>query len=189
MKCNLTAKIAQLFQLTEYQQLFKNFFALNISYILIMSCMNRIDMIADTLMPNMIDDESINGTNEKAQIDLLKNSSQAILYTTQFLASFVLPQFFIETIGFKFTLLIAECFYMSYFIANTFPRWSTLIPASYMAGFANSLFSITMGIYFTKLAKNYSLIRCTSFNRSQALFFGLFGFMYFLSNCFNNYFS
>jgi hypothetical protein len=181
-KCSITTKITQLVQFTEYQTLFKNFFALNISYILILSCMNRIDMIEDTLMPNNIINS--NFTIQKAQMELLKNSSQAILYTTQFLASFILPQFFIETIGFKFTFVIAECFYMSYFIANTFPRWSTLIPASYMAGFANSLFTITMGIYLTKLAKNYSLIKCISFSRSQALFFGLFGFMYFLSNRF-----
>ena len=102
----------RIFNLNETQKIYKNFVAFNISFILIFAAFDDIAMIASVLNQNQS----------------LGNGSQAILYVAQFLTAFVWPQVFIEIIGFKFTLMLAEICYFIFFAANAFPQWYTLGP-------------------------------------------------------------
>ena len=100
------------FKLNETQKIYKNFIAFNLSFILIFAAFDDIAMISSVLN----------------QSESLGNGSQAILYITQFLTAFVWPQVFIEIIGFKFTMILAEICYLIFFAANAYPRWYTLGP-------------------------------------------------------------
>ncbi|RMZ97376.1 hypothetical protein BpHYR1_017526, partial [Brachionus plicatilis] len=153
------------FNLSEKQKVYKNFIAFNICFILIFACFNVIAMIASVLN----------------QDGSLGNGSQAIINGVTFLTGLVWPQVFIELIGFKFTLALAETCYLLFFVANTFPSWATLVPGSIFAGFGNSLSWPTLGIYFTILSKKYSQINNIPFVNAQTLLFGIFGFIFFLN--------
>ena len=52
------------------------------------------------------------------QTEGLGVTSQFIIYATQLATSIVIPQIIIEIIGFKFTLLISQICYLSFFLAN-----------------------------------------------------------------------
>ncbi|RMZ96116.1 UNC93 [Brachionus plicatilis] len=152
-------------RLNEKQTVYKNFIAFNICFILIFASFDVIAMISSVLN----------------QDGSLGNGSQAIVYLVQFLTGLVWPQVIIELIGFKFTLMLAQTCYLVFFIANTFPAWSTLIPGSILSGFANSLSWTTLGIYFTVLSKKYSLIKNVTFMHAQTLLFGTFGSIFFFN--------
>ena len=100
-------------KLNEKGKLFKNFFAYNLTAILLFSAYDAVANISSVLNQN----ESIGLT------------SQSIIYTTQFLTALVWPQVIIEMVGFKFALLISELCYLAFFCANIYPSWATLIPS------------------------------------------------------------
>lgn len=56
-------------------------------------------------------------------------TSQFIINAVQLISSVVLPQIVIEIIGYKYTLILAQLFYLSFFAANIYPTWATLIPS------------------------------------------------------------
>ena len=107
--------MGRMFTLSEKGRVSKNFFMFNISVILIFSAYDDVALLSSVLNQN----------------ESLGTSSQAIIYTTQFLTALVWPQVIIETIGFKFTLALAECCYLIFFLSNAFPSWLTLIPSNY----------------------------------------------------------
>jgi hypothetical protein len=157
--------IPKMIHLSEKQKIIKNFVAFNLSFVLIFASFDDIAMIASVL-------------NQDGR---LGNVSQAVLYVFQFLSALVWPQVFIEIIGFKFSLAIAECGFLLFFIANAFPSWFTLMPTSALAGFSNSMAWTILGCYFTILSKRYSLATSKPFANCQTLFFGCFGSIFFLS--------
>lgn len=165
--------VFKMIRLSEKQKIIKNFVAFNLSFVLIFASFDDIAMIASVL-------------NQDGR---LGNVSQAVLYVFQFLTALVWPQVFIDIIGFKFSLAIAECGFLIFFIANAFPSWYTLMPTSALAGFSNSMAWTILGCYFTILSKKYSLISSKPFANCQTLFFGCFGSIFFLSKLTKRSFS
>lgn len=152
-------------KLSEKATLYKNFVAFNLCAVLMFASYDAVTSTASTLN----------------QTEGLGVTSQFIIYATQLATSIVIPQIIIEIIGFKFTLLISQICYLSFFLANIYPRWSTLIPTSILAGFGNSLFWTSLGIYLTLLSKHLSFLSNRTFKNAQTFLFGLFGSI-FLTN-------
>ena len=65
------------------------------------------------------------------QTEYLGLTSQFIINAVQLVTAIVLPQIVIEIIGNKYTLVLAQLLYLSFFAANIYPRWSTLIPSNF----------------------------------------------------------
>lgn len=99
--------------LSEKGRLYKNFIAYNLATILVFASYDTVASISSVFNQ----DESLGTT------------SQSIVYITQFFTALVLPQICIETIGFKFTLVLSQLFHFFFFIANFYPTWATLVPS------------------------------------------------------------
>lgn len=56
-------------------------------------------------------------------------SSQFLIYAVELVTAVVFPQMCIEAIGYKFTLILSQCCYLCFSVANIYPRWSTLLPS------------------------------------------------------------
>ena len=54
--------------------------------------------------------------------------SSALGFTVQLFTCLVLPQFIVDTIGFKGAMIISEICYLLYIAANIYPRYYTLLP-------------------------------------------------------------
>jgi hypothetical protein len=54
--------------------------------------------------------------------------SSALGFTVQLFTCLVLPQFIVDSIGFKGALIISEICYLLYIGANIYPRYYTLLP-------------------------------------------------------------
>jgi hypothetical protein len=99
-------------KLNEKGKLIKNFVAYNLASILVFASYDAVANMASSLNQN----------------ENLGTTSQALIYATQFLTSFILPQVIIELVGFKYTLVISELCYLVFFSSNIYPSWLTLIP-------------------------------------------------------------
>jgi hypothetical protein len=153
------------FKLTEKQKLFKNFFAYNLSFVLIFA---SFDAICATV-----------GVLKKSEC--MGTITQTVLHSSNLLSSLVLPQILTTTLGFKWSLAMAEVFYLLYFASNvTFTYW-ILIPGSIVCGIANSIVATNLGTYFTSLSKQYAVLKSCSFKHAQSLIFGWFSSIFLTS--------
>jgi hypothetical protein len=157
-------------KLSQAGHVYKNFIAFNIASVLLFASYDAVTSTASTLN----------------QTEGLGITSQFIIYGVQLITCIVFPQIFIETIGYKYTLLTAEVFYLAFYMANIYPRWATLIPsnqkihnleisnltnfssiikltASILAGIANALFWTNLGIYFTMISKRLAYLTGKTF--------------------------
>jgi hypothetical protein len=135
----------------------KNYIAINLSFVLLFAAINS----TGSIQPIINQDQNLGTTG------------QIVSFSVQMLTCLVLPQVVIELVGFKMALVIGEVLETTYIIIQIHLRWWTLIPASILTGFGNSLCWTILGIYLTICSKKYCKLTSSDFLKVQTLFFGL----------------
>ncbi|XP_063297848.1 protein unc-93 homolog A-like [Pelobates fuscus] len=79
--------------------------------------------------------------------------SLSVIYGSQILSSVVFTPYVIRKLGCKWTVTISMCFYITYTLANFYPKWYTLIPTSVLVGLAGSPFWTAKCTYLTLSAQ------------------------------------
>lgn len=102
-----------MFELNRKQTVLKNFTAIVVSFVLIFAAANCNSAVQPIF-------------NQKKN---LGTTSQMLLFISQTLTTLVLPLVLCETIGFKFSLILAEVCHLSYICAQLIPVEYTLFPS------------------------------------------------------------
>ncbi|KAM8952974.1 protein unc-93 homolog A-like [Pelodytes ibericus] len=112
--------------------------------------------------------------------------SLSVVYGSQIFSSVVLTPFVIRKLGCKWTILISMCFYIMSTLANFYPKWYTLIPASVMVGLAGSPFWTAKCTYLTLSANQY--VEKTGKVKMHVInqYFGIFFFIFQSSRIWGN---
>ncbi|UYV67047.1 unc-93 [Cordylochernes scorpioides] len=110
----------------------------------------------------------------------LGTASLAVIYGALVLSCLFVPSFAIRHMGLKMTLVISMLLYGTYFAANLYAKWWTLIPASVLLGTAGAPLWTAKCAYLTQLAGRYAELNGDRHDLVLASFFGVF-FMIFQS--------
>lgn len=121
-------------KLSDKNRILKNLIGINVTYFFMFSALNNVLSIQSVL-------------NKDGN---LGSAGQLCIFCAQLFSCLVFPQLLIDTIGFKWTLLIAQVAQMIYIGINAYPRWYTLIPGIKKTYF----YSISLDFAF-KNFKNY----------------------------------
>ncbi|XP_071854941.1 protein unc-93 homolog A-like [Apostichopus japonicus] len=108
-------------------------------------------------------------------------ASLSTIYATLILSSMFVPSIMIRYLGLKWTLAIAMVCYAIYTLANYFPSWGTLIPASALVGFAAAPLWTAKATYLTTLGRRYAQIGKSAPEAIINRYFGIF-FLFFQSS-------
>jgi hypothetical protein len=101
----------RLLKLSENSKIIKNLLAVNVAYVALFSSLTGTTSLQSVLL----------------QEGCLGTISQSVIYSTQLLTSFVLPQVLINIVGFKWSILLAEILFLSFVTVQIFPRWAILL--------------------------------------------------------------
>lgn len=80
----------------------------------------------------------------------------ATIYAALVVSCMFVPTFMISRLGLKYTLVVSMLMYAVYFIANFYPRWLTMIPASIILGLGGAPLWTAKCAYLTILATEYA---------------------------------
>lgn len=108
-------------------------------------------------------------------------ASLSTIYATLILSSMFVPSIMIRYLGLKWTLAVAMVCYAIYTLANYFPSWGTLIPASALVGFAAAPLWTAKATYLTTLGRRYAQIGKSVPEAIINRYFGIF-FLFFQSS-------
>ncbi|EPB75786.1 hypothetical protein ANCCEY_05144 [Ancylostoma ceylanicum] len=100
--------------------------------------------------------------------------SLAVLYTSLAVSSLFVPSYMINRLGCKLTLITAMGIYVFYMAVNIRPSYSSLIPASILAGMAGSCLWGANCVYITEMGIRYANLNIESENTVIVRFFGYF---------------
>ncbi|KAK3085295.1 hypothetical protein FSP39_001180 [Pinctada imbricata] len=98
----------------------------------------------------------------------------AILYFSLIVSSLFLPSFLIAKFGCKWTLSFSILCYVVYMLANFWPMWATLVPASVVIGIGAAPLWSAKSTYLSQLAKAYAGLTDRTGDDVNNLFFGIF---------------
>uniref|UniRef100_A0A8C5PQP4 Protein unc-93 homolog A n=1 Tax=Leptobrachium leishanense TaxID=445787 RepID=A0A8C5PQP4_9ANUR len=115
--------------------------------------------------------------------------SLSVIYGSQIFSSIVLTPFIICKLGCKWTIIISMCVYITYTLANFYPKWYTLIPTSVLVGIAGSPFWTAQCTYLTLSAKQYALKAGKMKTHIISQYFGIFFFIFQSSRIWGNLIS
>ncbi|XP_056422994.1 protein unc-93 homolog A-like [Hyla sarda] len=115
--------------------------------------------------------------------------SLSVIYAGQIFSAAVFTPFVIKKLGCKWTLIIGTCFYIMYTLANFYPRWYTLIPASVMLGLGASPFWTAKCTYLTVSARQHALKSGQKDMHVINQYFGIFFFIFQSSRIWGNLIS
>ncbi|CAK9871435.1 unnamed protein product [Sphagnum jensenii] len=111
------------------------------------------------------------------KIDGLGSTSLAVLYLSLTISSLGAP-FVVMRLGSKNAILFALSGYWIFIVANLFPSWYTMIPASIYEGFTGSILWVAQGTYLTFAAKSHAAVcnitEATAIGNFNGQFWSLF---------------
>ncbi|XP_066452238.1 protein unc-93 homolog A-like isoform X2 [Eleutherodactylus coqui] len=148
----------------------KNIFIISVGFLLIFIAFGSLQTLQSSLNPS----------------GGLGAVSLSVMYGGQILSAAVFTPFVIKKLGCKWTLAVATCLYIIYTLANFFPRWYTLIPASVLLGLGATPFWTAKCIYLTVSARRHAL---NSGNKDMHVinqYFGIFFFVFQSSRIWGN---
>ncbi|XP_072033725.1 protein unc-93 homolog A-like [Amphiura filiformis] len=108
-------------------------------------------------------------------------ASLAIIYATLIFSAIFVPSFVIRHLGLKWTLVGSMCCYTLYMIANLYPSWGTVIPASILVGLGAAPLWSAKCTYLTTIGMRYAVIKRETRDAIVNRFFGVF-FLFFQSS-------
>ncbi|KAE9412939.1 hypothetical protein Angca_006255 [Angiostrongylus cantonensis] len=100
--------------------------------------------------------------------------SLAVLYMSLAISLLFVPTYMIDRFGCKLTLITAMGIYVFYMAVNIRPSYSSLIPASVLAGVAGSCLWGAKCVYITQMGIRYAHLNIESPNTVIVRFFGYF---------------
>jgi len=91
----------------------KNLIAINASFLFIFASINSVASIQPVL-------------NQQENLGV---TSQVVIFAVQTVTCLVFPSLVLEIFGFKWTMALAELFFLSYIGFQALPEWYTLMPS------------------------------------------------------------
>ncbi|XP_013782499.1 protein unc-93 homolog A-like [Limulus polyphemus] len=110
----------------------------------------------------------------------LGTASLSVIYAALVVSCMFVPTFIIKLIGLKYTLIASILMYSTYFAANFYAHWYTLIPTSIILGLGGAPLWTAKCAYLTETAGQYAAITGQTVDNLVVRFFGVF-FMIFQS--------
>lgn len=104
----------------------------------------------------------------------LGSSSLATIYAALVVSCMFVPTYMIRRLGLKYTLIVAVLMYSVYFVANFYPTFWTMIPASVVLGIGAAPLWTAKCAYLTSVATEYADLTGQRVGDVVARFFGLF---------------
>ena len=121
------------------RRIYKNLIVFSISFLFYSSSQSGLHSLQAAL-----------NSQTKGTLSLLSSSAASSI------SSFFLPIIGFKLLGFKWTAIVAQFISISYIVANYYPCYSTLIPASVIHGLSNVTLWILHSSLVSALAKQYS---------------------------------
>ncbi|XP_072000198.1 protein unc-93 homolog A-like [Engystomops pustulosus] len=115
--------------------------------------------------------------------------SLSVTYGGQIFSAAVFTPSVINKFGCKWTMIFVTCFYIIYTLANFYPRWYTLVPASVLLGLGGSPFWTAKCTYLTFTARRYALRSGKKDMHVINQYFGIFFFVFQSSRIWGNLIS
>ncbi|KAM3932697.1 protein unc-93 homolog A-like [Leptodactylus fuscus] len=115
--------------------------------------------------------------------------SLSVTYGGQIFSAAVFTPFVVNKLGCKWILIIVTCFYIIYTLANFYPKWYTLMPASVMLGLGASPFWTAKCTYLTVSAKRHAMETGKKDMHVINQYFGIFFFVFQSSRIWGNLIS
>lgn len=113
-------------------------------------------------------------------IDGLGTASLSVIYAALVVSCMFVPPYMIARFGCKYTLVISMLMYSSYFAANFYAHWYTLMPTSVILGLGGAPLWSAKCTYLTEMANQYAVLVGETSEAVVTKFFGVF-FMFFQS--------
>ncbi|KAL3207044.1 hypothetical protein MRX96_010367 [Rhipicephalus microplus] len=82
--------------------------------------------------------------------------TMATIYVALVLSCMFVPPLMIRKLNLKCTLVVSMAMYVFYFIANFYPTWATLLPASIVMGLGGAPLWTAKCAYLTTVANDYA---------------------------------
>lgn len=98
----------------------------------------------------------------------------AVDYSAQVISCAFMPKLLMQTVGYKWTLLLAIAGIASYVAANMYAFYETMLPAALLMGLGFAAMWATMNTIVTQLATGYAEVTGTKPNTAISRFFGIF---------------
>ncbi|XP_069591671.1 protein unc-93 homolog A-like [Ranitomeya imitator] len=151
----------------------KNIFVVSVGFLLIFVAFGGLQTLQSSLNPS----------------GGLGAVSLSVTYGGQIFSAAVFTPFVISKLGCKLTLTIVTCFYIIYTLANFYPKWYTLMPASVILGLGASPFWTAKCTYLTVCARQYALKYDKKEMHVINQYFGIFFFVFQSSRIWGNLIS
>ena len=116
-------------------------------------------------------------------------ASLSVIYATLVVSAILVPSVVIRLLGMKWTLSVTVFCYSIYIAANFYPDWGTLIPTSALVGLAAAPLWASKSTYVTTIAKRYAELTSNTHNAIVNQFFGIFFFIFQISQVLGNLIS
>ncbi|XP_076370742.1 protein unc-93 homolog A-like [Tachypleus tridentatus] len=113
-------------------------------------------------------------------VEGLGTASLSVIYGALVISCMFVPTFMIKSLGLKYTLIASILMYSTYFAANFYAQWYTLIPTSIILGLGGAPLWTAKCAYLTETAGQYAAITGKTVDNIVVRFFGVF-FMIFQS--------
>ena len=104
--------------------------------------------------------------------------SALVIHYGCFIFSGILASSVIKVFGTKYTVLLAYCLMSTYILANYYPQWYTLLPASVISGLAEGPLFASLNVHITTVAIRYAPDLNENSDNLIALFTGIFTLFY-----------
>ncbi|KAM4025290.1 protein unc-93 homolog A-like [Anomaloglossus baeobatrachus] len=151
----------------------KNIFVVSVGFLLIFVAFGGLQTLQSSLNPS----------------GGLGAVSLSVIYGGQICSAAVFTPFVINKFGCKWTLTIVTGLYITYTLANFYPRWYTLMPASVMLGLGASPFWAAKCTYLTVSARQHALKSDKKDIHVINQYFGIFFFVFQTSRIWGNLIS
>ena len=102
------------------------------------------------------------------------------------LSCLIFPAILAKYGGFKWPLIICECFMTLFVLANYYPRYWTMLPAAILLGVSNSVLWTFQGSLISHLAAEYTSLSKRKSDNVLIRFFGFFYIIYQLNQIIGN---
>lgn len=100
--------------------------------------------------------------------------TMATIYIALVLSCMFVPPLMIRKLSLKHTLVVSMAMYVFYFVANFYPTWATLMPASILMGLGGAPLWTAKCAYLNTVAKDYAAQTSQKPGDVVTRFFGLF---------------
>ncbi|XP_071491048.1 protein unc-93 homolog A-like [Diadema antillarum] len=116
-------------------------------------------------------------------------ASLSTIYATLILSAMLVPSFIIRHLGLKWTIMVSMVCYALYTVANYYPTWATLIPASFLVGLGAAPLWTAKSTYLTTIAAAYAKLSGETIPSIVSRFWGIFFFFFQSSQIIGNLIS